>query len=557
MEKSPTTHVEYDSSNAHSNGGDAITRVPTQGKDAVVGTVRLLLGNETVLLPTPSPDPKDPLNLPAWRKWSILILISVFGCSCVILASGLGPIFSVIRADYPGQELKANDLMVYPTLFMGIGNVLAMPITAVIGRRPIILLSMVTLVVSSIWCQHSGSLGSHIAGRNVMALAAGQSEALLPMMIQEIFFLHERGRKLAWFVFLENFLVGIFFFTSNYMVSAWGWRGWYAFFAAFNGLILLFSIFLLLETLFIRPDDASTGQVHLTLNDVGKVDEEGANELVFRVTTKDKDFLEPEKYGVRTWRTDLRLWRKIDNWAQVSYFYLDFLKGIVHPIFFWLLLLNGAYLGLYIYQASTFATILMSPPFSFKFNSLGYVQGAQILCCLVFLPLLGYAGDHLIRFLSKRNGGVYKPEYRLPSLALPAIAGVIGAFMYGQTAAHPEKYHWLGVALNYNIIFFAFLGANQVALTYAVDSFPLKAGPLLVVVCAGRGFISFGIGYAVLPSIQAIGYDGSMNVVGTICAVLAVAAIPMYYFGPTFRKLGQNYYGFGASKEHANGGSGH
>ena len=41
-----------------------------------------------------------------------------------------------------------------------------------------------------------------------------------------------------------------------------------------------------------------------------------------------------------------------------------------------------------------------------------------------------------------------------------------------------------------------------------------------------------------------------MNILGSICAVLAAIAIPMYFLGPWLRRLGQNVYGFGASKDH-------
>lgn len=96
----------------------------------------------------------------------------------------MGPIFSMILAYYPGQELRANDLMTYPTLFMGIGNLLTMPLALTIGRRPIFLGSMLIMIAGGIWCACSKSLESHIAGRAVMSLAAGQSEALAPMIVQ-------------------------------------------------------------------------------------------------------------------------------------------------------------------------------------------------------------------------------------------------------------------------------------------------------------------------------------------------------------------------------------
>ena len=66
------------------------------------------------------------MNLPDWRKWLVLSLVSAYGCTAVVLASGMGPIFATVAASYPGQEAKANDLLTYPTLLMGIANLAAM-----------------------------------------------------------------------------------------------------------------------------------------------------------------------------------------------------------------------------------------------------------------------------------------------------------------------------------------------------------------------------------------------------------------------------------------------
>ncbi|KAH0344086.1 hypothetical protein KCU83_g8505, partial [Aureobasidium melanogenum] len=468
--------------------------------------VQLIVNNETVLLPIPSEDPKDPLNLPPWRKWAILVIVSAFSCSAAVLASGLGPIFPMIVRDYPGQELKANDLQTYPTLFMGIGNMLSLPITNVVGRRSIFLASIILLIVGGIWCAYSQSLESHIAGRMVMSLAAGQSEALSPMIL----------------------------------VSAWGRRWWYGFFTIFNAVVFFLALPLASETLWIRPDAATEG---VTGVDTG-ID---LNELT-RVTTAHGNIIRPEIYGPPTWRSDLKLFTKGSSWDTVPVFYLDLLKGFCHPTLFWLLVLNGAYLGLYIFQASTFAGVLLKPPYSMTFNNLGYVQGAQILVCIGFLPLLGYGSDLVIKFMSQRNNGTYKPEYRLLLLIIPGISTLICAIIYGQAAQYPAEWNRLAVAFPYNFIFFGFLGANIVGITYGIDSFPLKAAPVLVVICAGRGLISFGLSYAVLPSIAALGYDGIMNILGGLTAGITVLAIPIYFFGPYLRRLGRIYYGFGESK---------
>ena len=106
----------------------------------------------------------------------------------------------MVKASYPDSGTKTNDLMTYPTLLMGLGNLISMPIAMAAGRRIVFLASIVIMIAGGLWCSLSTSLDSHIAGRAIMSLVAGQSEALAPLMVQEIFFLHEKGNKLGWFI---------------------------------------------------------------------------------------------------------------------------------------------------------------------------------------------------------------------------------------------------------------------------------------------------------------------------------------------------------------------
>ncbi|RAK88020.1 MFS general substrate transporter [Aspergillus costaricaensis CBS 115574] len=499
-----------------------------------LGDVKLVSDNHIVLVPTPSSDPHDPLKLPAWRKWMILVLISAYSFSAVVLVSGLGPILSVIQAEYPGQE-RVNDLMTYPTLFMGIGNIISMPLALALGRRPVFVFSILLLVVTSIWCAFSKSLDSHIAGRDIMGIAAGQSEALAPMIIHEICFLHERGRKVAWFVFIQNISCGAFYIASTYMVDAWGWRWWYGVFAILNGAILLLSIVFVTETAFERTPEAMRGESHDSTT-LGKDDAQTTHQEVVSV-----DSLQTQQ--PRSFLGHMTLVQVTPQWRRIPDFYRHLVQAFCVPSIFWLFLLNGAFLGVYIFQSSTFSTILLAPPYAFPFTSLGYVQAAQIIVCFIFLPLLGYGSDYAIRVMSRRNRGQYKPEYRFLSLVMPSITGVVSAVLYGQAGSFPSRWHWSAIAVPFQGVFFGFLGVNIVGITYALDSFPMRSAALLVVICAGRGLVGFGLSYAVLPSIKAIGYHGSMNVQAIICAVIAAMAVPMYFAGPWTRGFAQRKLG--------------
>ncbi|KAH6657043.1 major facilitator superfamily domain-containing protein [Truncatella angustata] len=500
------------------------------------GTVRLLDENNVVLIPTPSPDPKDPLNLPPWRKFMIIFIVGLYSAFAVATTSGLGAVYPEVMTAYPGQETRATGLLTYPTLFMGIGNLVAMPLCVAIGRRPVFLLSMALLVASGVWCACSTSLTSHIAGRNIFSMAAGQSEALAPMMIQEIHFLHERGSRIAWFVGVQTVGTAAFFVATVYIVPAIGIGWWYGIITIINAVVLVLAFIFVVETKFDRPQDASHGEVHLHLDENGELIAKGGEELIFRVTTAQNHILQPEKFGARTWRNDWKIFHCKPDWHACILFYKDTALGLCLPTVFWLLLLNGAFLGVYVFQASTFAQILMSPPYLFTSAYLGWVQLVQVLDCVIMVPLLGYGSDHIVKLMSRIRRGIYEPEYRLIALAMPAITVVISCVLYGQAGQFPTQWPWMTVVAPYHLGVFSFMGANFVGITYAVDSFPERAGPLLLLICAGRGFISFGLSYSTVPLTDMIGYNGAMNVYAIICGVLAALAIPAYFFGGTIRR---------------------
>lgn len=100
-----------------------------------------------------------------------------------LLASGIGVIVPQLQEHYDHSP-RVSDLVTYPALFMGIGNLIAVPVADAVGRRPVYLASNVVLIAGGIWCACSDSLSSHIGGRDFMALAAGQSEALCVMIAE-------------------------------------------------------------------------------------------------------------------------------------------------------------------------------------------------------------------------------------------------------------------------------------------------------------------------------------------------------------------------------------
>ncbi|KAH6684047.1 MFS transporter [Halenospora varia] len=491
-----------------------------------VGTVRLVDHEQTVLIPTPSPDPRDPLNLPQWRKWMVTIILGIFSITSVLITSGMGAILTDVAATYHGDP-RVSDLMTYPTLFMGIGNLIAMPLAMAVGRRPIFLASALVLLIGSIWCATSTSLSSHIAGRDILSLAAGQSEALCPMIIQEIHFLHERSRTLAVFSAIQSIGTAGLVIATPYLTASLGWKWWYGMFGIVNGVVLLLSFLFVPESRYNRPTDAFEGAVH--------VHHEGHTDQVLTATTKHGVALDFVRFKKRTLKNDLKIFHGEADWKAFITCWVQMFQCFFFPNVFWIVLMNSSVLGIYVVMVTTYAGVLSAPPYNFAFTSLGWVQTGQIAVALILIPLFGYGGDLLTKKLAQRKGGISEPENRLIPFVVPVILVVIAAVIFGRAGQNPQDWSYWAIIITYSAEYLGFISVVLLGFTYVLDSYPERAGALLVLICACRGIISFGISFGVTGFLAKLGYDGAFNVCAIVYGAIGVFGIPVFFFGKRIR----------------------
>lgn len=192
--------------------------------------------------------------------------------------------------------------------------------------------------------------------------------------------------------------------------------------------------------------------------------------MIFRVTTSQNHVVDEATWGRRTWKHSLQIFHFKPQWSSTVLFYKETAQAFFIPTVFWLLVLNGAYLGVYVYHSSTFAQVLSSPPYLFKNEWLGLVQVTQVVAASLIVPLLGYGSDLFVKLLSRAHGGVFEPEYRFITMLLPVALMIISCVVYGRAAEHPQSWPWISIVMSYHLGFFAFNGANMVGITYLVDS---------------------------------------------------------------------------------------
>lgn len=193
--------------------------------------------------------------------------------------------------------------------------------------------------------------------------------------------------------------------------------------------------------------------------------------------------------------------------------------------------------GVNIAIGTTYASVVTAPPYKWAKSAASYVNAGQIVVAFIALPLLGNGSDFIIKWRAKRNGGVHEPENRLLPLCIPLTIGVLASVIYGQAAQHPSQYHWFAIVFSRAASYFAFVGADIAAITYLLDSYPARTGPVLIVITAFRGFVGFGVSYGIAQFIHSAGYDGCFGAYGGLIAFFGLLGIPVFIYGKQIRKF--------------------
>jgi MFS family permease len=84
-----------------------------------------------------------------------------------------------------------------PAVFIGLSSFVSIPLSEALGRRPVMLGLSVMAFFPLLWAASSQSLPSHLAARCIQAFGAGAIESLVPLVMQDISFIHERNRFMS------------------------------------------------------------------------------------------------------------------------------------------------------------------------------------------------------------------------------------------------------------------------------------------------------------------------------------------------------------------------
>ncbi|KAK4244436.1 major facilitator superfamily domain-containing protein [Corynascus novoguineensis] len=494
----------------------------------IPGTVDLSTreGDDTgygqALYPVPAEDPNDPLQWSSARKSLILLVCSVY--SFLSNSALLGPAvyIGIYAEEFGVSPNTASNLISYANLAFGFGSLLLVPAYHKFGRRPVMLASLVVYCAGLIACSQVTTYGGLMAARVVHGFASSVCEALPVQLVNDIFFLHERGKRLGYYtVCLCIGSTGPLY--AGYMLAGgYSWRLFFYVEFAFGCALLVLAFFVVEETLYHRkPRDESA--VHESSSSQQDKKNSISNAAIEDVSaTTNADAIPPRKTFLQT----LKFWGVYDRDTE---FFLMIARSFTYflvPHVLWVITTYGIYIGLGALTFNyTFPLKITAPPYSWSQTSSGLIAVASLLGYLLAIPFTT-SSDRLAARLTRRNNSIREAEMRLGVMLPVVLIAPAGLIVYGLAAE--RNLHWVayfaGVAMNNFAAYFFF----TFTLAYAIDSHTANVSEMLIAMNLGKQAISFGMGLDLLQWVLQHGY--AVMIAGVFCAVVFVNNLAVVVF---------------------------
>ncbi|KAI1269398.1 major facilitator superfamily domain-containing protein [Xylariaceae sp. FL1019] len=464
------------------------------------GTVNLRAadGDDTgygqALFPVPAEDPNDPLQWSNLKKTMILIICSSY--SFLANAALIGPVLqspylNIWAEEFGINTTKASELISYPNLAFGFGSLVFVPLYLKLGRRPVMLVSLITFCAGILGASRATTFQGLMGARVVHAFGSCVCEALPVQLVNDIFFLHERGERIGYYTVC--LCLGTFAsLPAGYILSGgYGWRLFFYVELAFGLALLVLAFLLVEETSYDR--NAVTTMVSQTSTTPQTYDKGETEQIQTRWTTATI----PSR---RSFVSTLRPWGRLDPDVPVFTMMGRSFTYFLVPQTLWVIFSFGINIGLLALSYSyTFPILITAPPYNWTVVNSGLFALAALIGYSLAVPFAS-SSDRLASYLTLRNNGIREAEMRLGVMLPAMIIGPAGVILYGITAA--MSLHWVLFFVGYWAAYFYF----SFTLAYAVDSYHANTSEMLIAMNLGKQSISFGFGVKLLTWVMDSGY---------------------------------------------------
>lgn len=323
------------------------------------------------------------------------------------------------------------------------GGLLAVPLCQRYGRLPVLFWSQFLTLVCTIGAYGASGYAGFTACRTLQGFFGAPPQVIGLSMIHDMFFFHERARKINVWAF--SFLIGPYLgpFISAFLAQKLNWSKNFGVLCGFYGLSVLMILVFGDETLYDREKQGE------------KVTRSGVVERIYRLTGI---------AGVRDCAGRPGLWEVTKDLFGLLYrpYLLLPTLGFVTWITMWTI-------GL----VSTITQFVKPPPYLFGNTATALIYLAPMIGTIAAEFWGHWFNDFICQRYIKTHKGHFAPENRLLGVYPPWIIGIAGLVTFGETIQHQKS--WVGIAFGWGMNCFSTLGTITAISIYILDVFPHHA----------------------------------------------------------------------------------
>lgn len=316
------------------------------------------------------------------------------------------------------------------------------------------------------------------------------------------------------------------------MTSTMGWQWTHYFVAIFSAVMLPLLILFVPETAYTRDANLETDTTMVanktTTNDAHSPSSEekaAAESTVSHAPTTQAPLFSYATLRVFNGRkTSTSFWKLL-----LRPFPLFF-----HPSIFWAMLIQGTLIGWTVLLGIVLAAIMIGPPLWFNEVQTGYMYGGAVIGAVLGFAVAGVLSDSSARWLTKRNNGIFEPEFRLILVIPQLIFGCAGLYGFGITAENTRTYGWFWPDFFFALVVMGMvLGAVASAL-YIVDAHREIAVEGFTCLLVFKNIFSFGLTFSGYNWLVKGGIKPVFMAIASVQVVICCSTVLMCKLYPCF-----------------------